>query len=50
MTGPALLPAWEQLAGTAPGVTVPMRRYLEQIACVLLTKGGGVGRLGATGK
>ena len=35
MTGPLLLPAWEQLAGTVPGVTVPMRRYLEQIACVL---------------
>jgi hypothetical protein len=35
VTGPLLLPAWEQLAGTVPQVTVPMRRYLEQIACVL---------------
>jgi site-specific recombinase XerD len=35
VTGPALLPAWKQLAEAAPGITVPMRRYLEQIACVL---------------
>ena len=35
MTGPLLLPAWEQLAGTVPEITAPMRRYLEQIACVL---------------
>ena len=35
MTGPALLPAWEQLGDVIPQVTVPMRRYLEQIACVL---------------
>jgi integrase len=35
VTGPALLPSWEQLAGQIPGVTVPMRRYLTQIACVL---------------
>jgi site-specific recombinase XerD len=35
VTGPALLPDWEQLAGAVPEVTVPMRRYLEQIACVL---------------
>ena len=35
MTGPALLPSWEQLEETIPAVTVPMRRYLTQIACVL---------------
>jgi integrase len=35
VTGPTLLPSWEQLAGQIPGVTIPMRRYLEQIACVL---------------
>jgi site-specific recombinase XerD len=35
VTGPALLPAWEQLEEAVPAVTVPMRRYLEQIACVL---------------
>jgi hypothetical protein len=33
--GPAPLPAWEQLACKVPGVTGPMRRCLEQIACVL---------------
>ncbi|HEX7269473.1 MAG TPA: tyrosine-type recombinase/integrase [Streptosporangiaceae bacterium] len=35
MTGPALLPDWAQLAEVIPGITVPMRRYLEQVACVL---------------
>ena len=35
MTGPALLPDWEQLARAIPEVTVPMRRYLQQIGCVL---------------
>ena len=35
MTGPALLPRWEQLEETIPAVTIPMRRYLAQIACVL---------------
>jgi site-specific recombinase XerD len=35
VSGPLLLPAWDQLAARAPGVTEPMRRYLEQIACVL---------------
>jgi site-specific recombinase XerD len=35
VTGPALLPGWEQLAEAVPGITVPMRRYLEQVACVL---------------
>jgi len=35
VSGPALLPGWEQLTGEIPQVTAPMRRYLEQIACVL---------------
>jgi site-specific recombinase XerD len=35
VTGPALLPRWEQLEETIPAVTIPMRRYLAQIACVL---------------
>jgi site-specific recombinase XerD len=35
VTGPALLPGWEQLEEALPAATVPMRRYLEQVACVL---------------
>jgi site-specific recombinase XerD len=35
VSGPALLPDWEQLTGTIPQITAPMRRYLEQVACVL---------------
>jgi site-specific recombinase XerD len=35
VTGPALLPRWEQLEETIPAITAPMRRYLAQIACVL---------------
>ena len=35
MSGPLLLPSWDQLAAKVPGITEPMRRYLEQIACVL---------------
>jgi integrase len=35
VSGPLLLPDWDQLAARIPGVTEPMRRYLEQIACVL---------------
>ncbi len=35
MTGPALLPPWQQLTEVIPQVTIPMRRYLEQIGCVL---------------
>ncbi len=35
MSGPLLLPSWDELAAKIPGVTGPMRRYLEQIACVL---------------
>ena len=34
MSGP-LLPDWEQLTGAIPGIAAPMRRYLEQVACVL---------------
>ena len=34
-SGPALLPRWEQLEEAIPAVTIPMRRYLAQIACVL---------------
>jgi hypothetical protein len=33
--GPAPLPAWDELDGKVPGITGPMRRYLEQIGCVL---------------
>jgi len=33
--GPAPLPAWADLAGTIPDIAGPMRRYLEQIGCVL---------------
>jgi site-specific recombinase XerD len=35
VTGPALLPGWEQLSEAIPQVTIPMHRYLEQISCVL---------------
>jgi site-specific recombinase XerD len=35
VTGPALLPGWGQLEEALPAATVPMRRYLEQVACVL---------------
>jgi site-specific recombinase XerD len=34
VTGPALLPDWARLEQVIPQVTVPMRRYLEQVACV----------------
>jgi len=34
VSGPLLLPTWEQLA-VRPELVVTMRRYLEQIACVL---------------
>ncbi len=34
MTGPLLLPTWEQLA-ERPEITETMRRYLEQIGCIL---------------
>jgi len=35
VSGPLLLPSWDQLAAKVPGIIEPMRRYLEQIACVL---------------
>lgn len=34
MSGPLLLPTWEELSGR-PELVATMRRYLEQIACVL---------------
>ena len=35
MSGPLLLPSWDELAAQVPGITEPMRRYLQQIGCVL---------------
>ena len=35
MSGPLLLPTWEQLAAVTPQLVDTMRRYLQQIACVL---------------
>jgi hypothetical protein len=35
VSGPVLGPDWEQLEKAIPQITVPMRRYLEQVACVL---------------
>jgi site-specific recombinase XerD len=35
MSGPLLLPTWEQLAVAKPQLVATMRRYLQQIACVL---------------
>ena len=35
MSGPLAMPSWDQLTATVPGITTPMRRYLEQIGCVL---------------
>jgi site-specific recombinase XerD len=35
VSGPLLLPGWDQLALKVPGITEPMRRYLEQLGCVL---------------
>jgi hypothetical protein len=35
VSGPLLLPSWKQLTAPVPGVTGPMRRYLEQIGCAL---------------
>jgi len=29
------LPGWEQLAVTVPDVVAPMRRYLDQLSCIL---------------
>jgi site-specific recombinase XerD len=35
MSGPLLLPTWEQLEPCVPDIVATMRRYLEQIGCVL---------------
>ena len=35
MSGPLLLPTWEQLEATHPQVVATMRAYLAQVACVL---------------
>ncbi len=35
MSGPVRLPDWENLADAAPKVVATMRRYLDQLACVL---------------
>jgi len=35
VSGPLLLPTWEQLAATHPAMVDTTRRYLEQVACVL---------------
>ncbi len=35
MSGSALLPTWEQLEVAKPQVVATMRRYLEQIGCIL---------------
>jgi site-specific recombinase XerD len=35
VSGPQLLPTWEQLAVDRPQIVQAMRRYLQQIACVL---------------
>ena len=35
MSGPLLLPTWEQLEATHPRMVATMRAYLDQVACVL---------------
>jgi hypothetical protein len=35
VSGPLLLPTWEQLCVTHPAMVATMRRYLQQVACVL---------------
>lgn len=35
MNGPVRLPDWENLTDGAPKVVATMRRYLDQLACVL---------------
>jgi site-specific recombinase XerD len=35
VSGPVRLPDWDHLARTAPDVVATMRRYLDQLACVL---------------
>jgi site-specific recombinase XerD len=35
VSGPLLLPVWDELDAVLPGVVDTMRRYLEQIGCIL---------------
>ena len=35
MSGPLLLPTWALLSDSHPDLVATMRRYLEQVACVL---------------
>lgn len=35
VSGPLLLPTWDQLTKNRPRLVATMRRYLEQIGCVL---------------
>jgi len=35
VSGPLLLPTWEELATTHPTMVDTMRRYLQQVASVL---------------
>ncbi len=35
MNGPLLLPTWTDLGLASPALVATMRRYLEQIGCVL---------------
>ena len=35
MSGPLLLPRWDELAAAQPGLVGTMRRYLTQLECVL---------------
>jgi hypothetical protein len=35
VTGPLLLPTWDQLTKNQPRLAATMRGYLEQIGCVL---------------
>jgi hypothetical protein len=43
VNGPVGLPDWDHLAATAPDVVATMRRYLDQLACVLRPGSGGGG-------
>jgi site-specific recombinase XerD len=35
MSNPRRLPVWDQLAASVPDVVAPMRRYLDQLVCIL---------------
>jgi site-specific recombinase XerD len=35
MSGPLRLPSWEELAAVIPDVVATMRRYLDQLSCIL---------------